>query len=316
VRFRFTRADDLPTFRELLHPGLRLTDRTRTAFVDLLGALLPERATMTTIEDSARPYPASIEAFGLSVFVTDAFVEEILRHPTPYVAATFFNWMLEGRSPVLSPAEERAANSSSGLNLLVVHFGLRDPDMTHERTRRALQTGSTAFYFTHAGYRFKLLLNEVFGQQAAQYMEAGGFRLIDAFRDPPLPELANVSPDHWPYLFALRREWVAPGAISQLGFLFHPLSPQLGLSTSEQRVLVRALLNESDREIAHALGVTTDAVKKTWRRVYERVALIAPHALGTDDRTRSASGRSTEKRRHLLEYLRTHPEELRPFKKA
>jgi hypothetical protein len=316
VRFRFTRTDDLPTFRELLHPGLRLSDRTRATFIDLLGALLPDRPTMTTIEDPARPYPASIEAFGLSVFVTDAFVEEILHCPKPYLAATLFDRILEGRSPVLSPTEERAANSSSGLNLLVVHFGLRNPDMTHERTRRALQAGSAAFYFTHAGYRFKVLLNEVFGQQGAQYMEAGGFRLVDAFQDPPPPELANVPPDQWPYLFALRREWVAPGAINQLAFLFHPLPPQLGLSGSEQRVLLRALLNESDRHIAGALGVTPDAVKKTWRRMYERVALIAPHVLGGQDRVGGAPGRSTEKRRHLLEYVRAHPEELRPFRKA
>jgi hypothetical protein len=315
VRFRLTRNSDLATFRELLHPGLRLSDRTRSALVDLLAALLPDRPATTTIEDPTRPYPASLEGFGLSVFVTDAFVEEVLAHPRPYLAETFFNRMLDGRSPLLSPSETRAANSSSGLNVLVVHFGRRDPDMTNERSRRLQQAGSAAFYFTHAGYRVKALVNEVFGLQEAQYMEAGGFRRIDDFRNPSHPELASVAADQWPYLFALRKEWIVPGAVNQLGFLFHPLTPQLGLSPSEQGVLLRALLNESDRQIADDSGITVDAVKKTWRRLYERMTLTAPHVLGAEAPGK-APGRSTEKRRHLLEYMRTHPEELRPFKAA
>jgi len=271
---------------------------------------------MMTIEDPQRRHPDSIEAFGLSVFVTDAFIEQYLADPRPYVAEYLFEHMLDRRSPVLSPADVRRANSSTGLNVLVVHFGLRNPDMSDERTRRALRAGSAAFYFGHAGYRLNLLVDEVFGSQQALYMEAGGFRLIDDFRQPPRSELAAISSDRWPYLFALRKEWVTPGAVNEMTFLFHPMVPRLGLPASEQRVLTRALLNESDQEIADALAVTTDAVKKTWRRLYERVALIAPHALGTDDRTRGALGRSTEKRRHLLEYMRAHPEELRPFKKV
>jgi hypothetical protein len=313
MRFRLTRRSDLATFRELLHPGLRLSDRTRAALVDLLAALLPHRPPTMTIEDPTRPYPASIEGIGLSVFVTEAFVDEILEQPHPYLAETFFDRLLEGRSPVLSRSEERAANSSSGLDVLVVHFGRRNPDMTQERTRRVLQAGSAAFYFAHAGYRVKTLVNEVFGRQEAQYMNAGGFQMIDAFRTPSRPELAGVTPDHWPYLFALRKEWIPLGAVNQLAFLFHPLTPQLGLSASEQGVLLRALLNESDQQIAEGTAVTIDAVKKTWRRVYERMTLTAPHVLGTEA-PGQAPGRSTEKRRHLLEYIRTHPEELRPFK--
>jgi hypothetical protein len=314
MRFRLTRNSDLATFRELLHPGLRLSDRTRAALVDLLAALLPHRPATTTIEEPTRPYPASIEAMGLSVLVTDAFVNEILDQPRPYVAETFFNRMLDGRSPVLSSSEARAENSSSGVNVLVVHFGRRDPDMTQERARRVAHAGSAAFYFTHAGYRVKALVNEVFGREEAQYMEAGGFRLIDGFRNPSRPELASVPPEHWPYLFAMRKEWIVPGAVNQLAFLFHPLTPQLGLSASEQGVLLRALLNESDQQIADESGITVDAVKKTWRRLYERMTLTAPYVLGTEAPGQVAPGRSTEKRRHLLEYIRTHPEELRPFK--
>jgi hypothetical protein len=78
-------------------------------------------------------------------------------------------------------------------------------------------------------------------------------------------------------------------------------------------VLVRALLNESDAQIAKSLGVSLDGVKKTWRRTYERLALGAPFLVGALDRPVNMNHRSAEKRRHLLDYLRTHLEELRPF---
>jgi hypothetical protein len=98
--------------------------------------LLPTGRPRRRIEDPTRPYPASIEGIGLSVVVTDAFIDEALEHPRPYLAETFFERMLDGRSPVLSPSEARAANSSSGLNVLVVHFGRRDSGYDRERMRR------------------------------------------------------------------------------------------------------------------------------------------------------------------------------------
>jgi hypothetical protein len=53
-------------------------------------------------------------------------------------------------------------------------------------------------------------------------------------------------------------------------------------------------------------------VKARWRTIYDRVGEVASDLLpvAADD---GASGRrGPEKRRRLLEYLRQHPEELRP----
>jgi DNA-binding CsgD family transcriptional regulator len=111
-------------------------------------------------------------------------------------------------------------------------------------------------------------------------------------------------------LFVLRRAWVQPGAIDTLSSLFHPPSPQIGFSPSEQRVLVHALLNQSDAEIARRLGLSLDAVKKVWRRIYDRVSRRLPYLVA--DERKSGRGRSSEKRRHVLEHVRAHPEEVRP----
>jgi hypothetical protein len=103
---------------------------------------------------------------------------------------------------------------------------------------------------------------------------------------------------------------VQPGVIDTLSSLFYPPSPQIGFSPSEQRVLVHALLNQTDAQIARRLGLSVDAVKKTWRRIYDRVSRRFPYLVA--DERKSDGGRSSEKRRHVLEHVRAHPEEVRP----
>jgi len=93
--------------------------------------------------------------------------------------------------------------------------------------------------------------------------------------------------------------------------LFFAPAPRIGFSTTERRVLERALLNQSDEAIARGLSTTEDAVKKTWRNIHERVDRNASYLLPERHRA-SAGARGQEKRRHLLEYLRVHLEELRP----
>ena len=288
-----------------------MSARVREHLVRMWRGLLPTYAThFAIIEDPARPHPENIEAFGLGVFVSDGFVDEFHADPQPYVAAIIYERMLAGRSPVLTLPQIRQANSSGGLNFVVLHFGLRNHDLSNERTERAIQVGSAAFYFCHSGFRLKSLLNEVYGPQQAGYMEAGGFRIANDFANCAA-SLGVMAPEHRPLLFVCRKEWVVPGALNQLGFLFRVPEPQLGFSLSEQRVLLRALVNESDVQIAKDLGVSLDAVKKTWRRVFEREARTAPYLIDANDQP-AAAHRGTEKRRHLIDYLRTHLEELRP----
>jgi hypothetical protein len=71
-------------------------------------------------------------------------------------------------------------------------------------------------------------------------------------------------------------------------------------------------MDEGDEEVAEALGVSGDAVKKIWRRIYERVAAV-DHDLVSDVAECSTIIRGKEKRRRLVRYLRYHLEELRRF---
>ena len=314
-RFRLARRADLPACLQLLPETLRTTGhlpRITRLWETLIQLPSP---LFTVIEDMARVHPSSIEAFGASVFVTEALLERLSADPQPHLAAAVYDHALANGRDVLSASDIARANTpSAGLHAVVMHFGLRNPDMSDVRTQQAVQLGSAAFYFTHSGYQLKSLLNEVHGEQHKRFMEAGGFRLHCDFRARSPTAFRNVPPTQYPYLFQLRKHWIEPGAVNPLAQLFHPSRPFIHFSAAEQRVLVRSLLNESDAAIAGDLGVSVDAVKKVWRAIYERVNhqadfLIKSEAMPTEGR------RSQEKRRYLLDYLRTHLEELRPYER-
>lgn len=315
LRFRLATKADLPTCRELLHPGIHLSARCRDRLPDMWGTLIAQDAmNLTIIEDRALPKAKAIEGCGATMFVSDAFAEDALNNPRPFLAARIYEAILAGSSPALPEHAVGHANASTGLALVVLHFGLRNHDLSDPRTQQVLQAASAAFYFFHSGYRLNVIVNEVFGTQHLEYMQAGGFARSEDFANAKFARSLAASRPHHPYLCALHKASAVCGAINQLWFLFNPPQPILGLTRPEQRVLVRALLNESDARISHDLDLSLDAVKKTWRRIYEHVEQRAPFLLASPQEPAPAGRRREEKRRHVLDYLRSHPEELRPFK--
>jgi hypothetical protein len=75
-----------------------------------------------------------------------------------------------------------------------------------------------------------------------------------------------------------------------------------------------AVKGGTDEEISDRLFISESAIKKTWRSAYERVdgcglATIPKNYKYHEGRIE----RGREKKKHLLAYLREHPEELRPF---
>jgi DNA-binding CsgD family transcriptional regulator len=291
--------------------GFRANARIRERLPDLWTRVLAEEAqTFAIVEDLEREYPANIEAFGFAVFVTDSFLEEFCASPRPYLAAVIYERLLDGRDDVLlTPKQLVTANSTSGINIAGLHVGMRTDDLANPRTAQAVMTLSASFYFVHGGYRINAMINEVYGAQQARFMEMGGYRLLRDFHQEA-PESANgLPPQHHPYLYMQRREWVEQAAVHPHSQLFATPSPRIYFSATERRVLQYALLNAPGTEIADACGISRDSVKKTWLGIYHRVSRQAPYLIPAEHGDTSRS-RGPEKRRHLLDYLRL--EELRP----
>jgi hypothetical protein len=96
--------------------------------------------------------------------------------------------------------------------------------------------------------------------------------------------------------------------------LFIYTAPRFHFNRSQRMLLQHALLGETCDTLARSLSLFPWTVKKRWRAIYDRVAdvdmeLLPPAiAYGTH-----VSSRGVERRRHLLNYLRQHLEELRPY---
>ena len=116
-----------------------------------------------------------------------------------------------------------------------------------------------------------------------------------------------------PELFGLSRDEAArllPGSPVRDAFQFTP--PRFGFTAAERRMLRLAVTQLTDEQIGDELGISTHGIKKLWKSVFQRALDALPH-LFDEAAAGDAGTRGPEKRRTLLQYLRQHPEELRPF---
>lgn len=101
---------------------------------------------------------------------------------------------------------------------------------------------------------------------------------------------------------------------SAAAMLFQFLPPVIGFAPSERRVLQLALEGLSDGDLARELSISPHTLKRCWRGIFDRSLSAVPRIFGAVAEPRDDQGvRGQEKRRHLLHYLRGHPEELRPY---
>lgn len=315
MQFRLMRPDDLPVCAALLPPAFRMTAALTAALPALWRRLLSTgQLNGGVVNDAEMSGSQSIAAFGMTAFVSDAFLEQHAASPRPYLSALLYERVLAGGAPILDARQLRRANSSGALNLLILHFGTRGPASTDPRVLAAIGAAQEGFRLTHAGYHIRRILQEAYGPEQLRFLKAGGFLVKSDYGEfygeaaGPVPP-----PGERPFLAGLNREDPEsrlPG--SALSSLFQAQVPRFHFSLAEQRVLARAIMDEGDDDVAAALGVSGDAIKKIWRRTYERVAAVDHDLLGGGLEA-SAIIRGKEKRRRIVRYLRYHLEELRPF---
>jgi hypothetical protein len=250
---------------------------------------------------------------GVGLFVREDFMREVKTPPLFWFGAELAKRIVAGSSPALSDREVREANSSEGLNLIVweavprPEFSER-PDLYHLMVE--------AFRGLYRGFLLKeMITSQMESVPRLQWaIGAGGL-----FWDPArarYEKSAGKSAEEFvrkPHVVGITRELEFGRFGSWVGTLFDYQPPRFGFSRSEQRLLQAALAGESgtDEELTEALGVSLPTVKKMWLSIYRRVIDRQPELIHGSSR-KGESERGKEKRRHLLIYLREHPEELRP----
>jgi len=315
LTFRATRPGDFDQCLTLIGDGFLYDVEARERLVRLWAEVLAQRrGESAVIEDEDRPPGARVVGVGLSVFVSDEFVEEATTTLSPYIGLHVLRRWRQGRCPILHFEDVARANAGEGINVLALHGGSLHEGVSLEEAAQIRHLLSESFVAHHRGYRLKTFLQEVYGEFEMRFMEAIGARVKTDYSwyyeqgsVPPPP------PARRPYLMGMTRA----EALRQEGTMafsaFFPSAPRFHFTPREQDVLQHALEGETDEAIAKHLGIALVTVKKRWEAIYSRVmaadqGLLVPRVA----RVEAAERRGGEKRRLVLQYLRHHPEELRP----
>lgn len=316
VRYRPMRPNDIRKCVEHLatHPTIRplygkLIEQVRLA---ISRVLRDDYVTINLFEEFQNSTTKLLGA-GMAVFVSDDFLREAKTTPNFWIGPELVKRITSGKSPLLSEAEVRDANSTDGLNLMVWH------NTTHPRELNRGEVGKTvmtAFLDTFRGFR----LREVFAQahsleQLHGARDAGGFyfdRVKGCYGSFPDVDAGNFADE--PRNVGITRELALTHGSSWVGSVFLYGAPKCGFSRAEQRLLLSALsCDGTDEELSEHLGISLFAVKQTWRSIYDRVANCLPDLLPHNSKTGAQEqSRGKQKKQRLLAYLREHPEELRP----
>ena len=267
------------------------------------------------VENRAGLGGSRILSFGATVFVNDEFILEARSTLSPYLGVELAGRYLSQQLPVLNREQVARANAADGLNVVMCFEGWAQDGFSPEQFLAIRAKQNAAFHLALRGYRIKEFLTDPIGREKSRWMLDAGARIrrnySNYFRTNRLPK-----PEHSqrPCLLGLTKEEALAHPGSSIADLFIYSPPRFRFNRSQRVLLQHALMGETCEQAAASLSVSRWTVKKLWHAIYDRVAdvdselLPSPIAYGAH-----ASSRGAERRRQLLNYLRQHLEELRPY---
>jgi DNA-binding CsgD family transcriptional regulator len=289
--------------------ALPLEPRVREALPFLLRQLLSSPACALSVFETNEPAGPRIFSVAGGLFVRDAVIDGYLAAPHPGLLSTVLASLLDGRPQLLTLDEMRRANSGDGLVLAVLPVPLGRLAWNDPRLVELRQSAPQAFLHDIGGYRLRSIYYEVFTDEAAAYLQSGGYRLLHDFS--ARAGSGHLRPDCRARMLRLTNTDLPPGAMSLAMQMFDPPRATLGLTSAEQRVVLRALDGAPDQAIADAIGLSRETVRSNWRSIYRRLGSVLPEiAQANGD---GEGSRGAERRRAAIEYLRQNMHELRPW---
>jgi hypothetical protein len=292
---------DLAQARALVPAWLPLPERVRAALPVIWTRLMGQPGfNADIVEDLSRPADQRLVAMGMAIALDERWQKRLATDPPEYAPALVYEELLDGRYQPPSDKELGLLNARGEVAFLVLHYEQVLNDLANPDTLEMLGVAMSLFRQAHAGYRLQHLYQEGIGDQGA-YLQSMGFRPRTARNRAGVPELYGLSRDEAARLL--------PGSPVRDAFQFTP--PRFRFTAAERRMLRFAVTQMTDEQIGEELGVSLHGLKKLWRSVHERAQDALPH-LFDDSGNAEAGTRGPEKRRTLLQYLRQHPEELRP----
>ena len=279
--------------------------------------LIRSRAFNTAVIEAESPIAGhTIAAFGASLFVSRAFAGEEISNPRPGLNSRIIASIHSRRAVILSEAEIRSANTKGGLDVVILYNSYSRGILGVETGYELLTLLALRFVELHAGYRMNQLIVEVTDQEERQCFEAThAWRVISSFDEFHLRQPDN----RWNRdraLAVITRTDALSALGSLVSSLFHDREPVLGLRDADQQLLIAALKGPTNQELSQQLKISLPAVKKRWASLFERTINARPDLFPGLDETPGDNKRGEQKRHHVLAYMRSHPQELRPIERA
>lgn len=309
--WRKTRASDLPECLSL-HPaknGAEVVgpERALEAWKKLVGMTHATRGAVVELE---RKSNNEIVGFGFGAFVKRSFADAEMSNPAPGLNCRIIGSVLDGNAAVSTYEEIRDANTRGELQQVILDTSWKQGRLDAEQIDEVRMLLAKAYQELHAGYRFSRVLCEMVDERDFRHaQDYRPFRIVDRFESY---RKANPNTTWNPEraLTAMTFESIRsdPGSVAA-GLFHHHTQPQFGFTREEQELLELALEGQDDAAASRSLFVTLPAIKRRWQNIFHRVTSVMPELCPSD----GDGTRGIQKRQRILTYIRTHPEELRPF---
>lgn len=316
IHYRLARPDDIATCVQFVADHPILAPRYGSA-IEHLGTVwrrfLGSDALFSIVseETDSGSSPRLIGSY-ISSFVSDDFASDLAKPPLKWIGPELVNRCLNSPAPVLTDAEVRQANSTSGVNIMVWPTA---PRADFENLSELTQGGQALFFEAYRGFNIKRLqvqASHPLEMEVAVNSGAWCLRAGDGIHFRTLEQPAEVA-FLQPHMLEVTKEMAARQPGTWVSLLLTHRKPVIGFSRSEQRLLSAALQGGTDGELSNLLGVSLSAVKKMWASIYLRVQSAKPLDLRIELDEGVDGDRGKEKKQKLLVFLREHPEELRPY---
>ncbi|HTQ62464.1 MAG TPA: hypothetical protein VMI32_19715 [Candidatus Solibacter sp.] len=218
--------------------------------------------------------------------------------------------IVKGNSVIAAYAEVRDANTRGDLQQVVLDTSWKSGPLTAAEVDEVRVLLGRAYQELFAGYRFSRILAEMVDEIDLWHVRGlRSFRVVDRFehfrRANPKTEW---NPDRLLVEVTLDSIRADPHSVAA-GLFQHHAPPQFAFTRGEQGLLELAVEGADDVSIAKSSFVTLPAIKRRWSSIFERVGSIRPDICPLD----GEGTRGIQKRQRILTYVRSHPEELRPF---
>jgi hypothetical protein len=266
-------------------------------------------ATRSAVVEMKKDGETRIVGFGLAAFVTNEFADAEALDPAPGMNARILASVLNDSAVIATYDQVREANTRDDLQQVTLdcswdsHLDPEETDVVRILLGRAYQELCAGY---HLSRTFLETVDEVEMEQMAG---VPSFQVIDRFERfrQAHPGIA-INAGRALMAATIESTRVDPYSVGSLQFQHH-IRPRFGFTEGEQQLLEAALSGVDDTEAATLLFVSLPAVKRRWERIFERVAGVEPELCPQDGN----GTRGTQKRQRILNYVRNHPEELRPF---